>query len=308
MSGSRSFALLLATLLPVAGCTAEHAPVAHEFDGPTAMARVETQLAFGPRVPGTAPHRAMAAWLDSLARAGADTVVTQTWTHVTATGDSVPMTNIIARFNPAATERVLYLAHWDTRPRADAPGSEHPDQPIPGANDGASGVAVLLGVMDALRANRPTIGVDLAFLDGEDYGEFTPPLADVLIGARYYADHLLPPGKPDFAVLWDMVGAKDLKIAQEPQSAVAAPDVMTMVWAVAERLGYGHVFVNEPGATMTDDHIPLIDAGIRAIDIIGWPYQYWHTVDDTADKLSVESLEAVGNTAVAVIREADGEK
>ncbi len=302
MSGRRSFALLLAAALPLAACTAEH--LVREFDGPAAMARVEQQLAFGPRVPGTAPHRAMAAWLDSLARAGADTVVRRDWVHVTVTGDSVPMTNLVARFNPAATERILYVAHWDTRPRADAPGSTHADQPIPGANDGASGVAVLLGVLDALKANRPTIGVDLLFVDGEDYGEFSPVMADVLVGAKHYAaDPLLP--KPSFAVVWDMVGAKDLKIAKEPGSAVAAPDVVTTIWAIAERLGYGHVFVQEPGAQMTDDHIPLIDAGIRAIDIIGWPYAYWHTIDDTADKLSVESLEAVGNTAVAVIREAD---
>lgn len=305
MAGNRSFALALSVVLPLAACGAEHAELAREFDGGTALARVETQVAFGPRVPGTAPHRAMAAWLDSLSRAAADTVVVQSWTHVTTDGDSVPMTNVIARFNPAATERILYVAHWDTRPRADAEGSAHPDQPIPGANDGGSGVAVLLGVMDALRAKRPVIGVDLLFVDGEDYGSFTPPEKDVLIGARHYAGNVLPPGKPDFAIVWDMVGARDLKLAKEPGSAIAAPDIITMVWEIAERLGYGHVFVNEPGVQITDDHIPLIDAGIRAIDVIGWPYTWWHTVDDTPDKLSAESLEAVGNTAVAVIREMD---
>ena len=305
MLRGRPTSALLAVLLPLAACTGE--PLVREFQGEQAMTRVEQQLAFGPRVPGTAGHQAMAAWLDSLSRERADTVVVQRWTHVTATGDSLPMVNVIARFNPAATERILYVAHWDTRPRADAFASADSTTPIPGANDGASGVAVLLGVMDALAAQRPTIGVDLLFVDGEDYGTFGVEQVDVLIGSEYYARNILPPAKPDFAVVWDMVGAADLRIAKEPQSAVAAPDVIDLVWGVAERLGYGHVFVQEPGQAVTDDHIPLIQAGIRAIDVIGWPYEHWHTMRDTIDKLSVESLTAVGNVAVAVIREVDGQ-
>jgi Zn-dependent M28 family amino/carboxypeptidase len=247
----------------------------------------------------------MAAWLDSLSHALADTVVVQRWNHVTAGGDSLPMINVIARFNPETTTRVLYVAHWDTRPRADADSSGPTDQPIAGANDGASGVAVLLGVMDALAARPPTIGVDLLFVDGEDYGFFVPEPVDVLIGSEYYARNQLPPARPDFAVVWDMVGAANLRLTKEPQSAVAAPDVIDLVWDTAERLGYGHVFVQEAGQTITDDHLPLIRAGIRAIDVIGWPYPHWHTLEDTADKLAVESLEAVGNVAVAVIREVD---
>ncbi len=294
---------LLALLLPLAACAGE--PLVREFQGEQAMARVEEQLAFGPRVPGTPGHAAMAAWLDSLSRASADTVVVQRWTHVSAAGDSLPMVNVIARFNPAATERILYVAHWDTRPRADAFGSPDSLTPIPGANDGGSGVAILLGVMDALRAQPPTIGVDLLFVDGEDYGSFAE-MQDVLIGSEHYARNILPPGKPDFAVVWDMVGAANLRLPKEPQSAVAAPDVIDLVWGVAERMGYGHIFVQEAGQSVTDDHIPLIRAGIRAIDVIGWPYDHWHTMRDTIDKLSVESLTAVGNVAVAVIREVDG--
>lgn len=303
MVRGRPTSAVLAVLLPLAACGGE--PLVREFQGEVAMARVEAQLAFGPRVPGTAGHRAMAAWLDSLSRERADTVVVQRWIHVTAGGDSLPMVNVIARFNPAATERILYVAHWDTRPRADALASPDSTSPIPGANDGGSGVAVLLGVMDALASRPPAIGVDLLFVDGEDYGFFAPEQVDVLIGSQYYARNLLPPGKPDFAVVWDMVGAANLRLTQEPQSAVAAPDVMDLVWGVAERMGYGHVFVQEPGLPVTDDHIPLIQAGIRAIDVIGWPYEHWHTMRDTIDKLSVESLTAVGNVAVAVIREVD---
>jgi Zn-dependent M28 family amino/carboxypeptidase len=266
------------------------------------MARVEEQLAFGPRIPGTAAHAAMAGWLDSLARTMADTSVVQRWMHPTATGDSVPMFNVIARFNPAATTRVLYVAHWDTRPSADAPGTSTADQPVPGANDGASGVAVLLGVMEALRAAPPEIGVDLLFVDGEDFGHFGPPRVDMLVGSTYYAAHQLPPGRPTFAVVWDMVGAHGLRIGQESSGSVAAPDVVTRVWGIAAAMGYGHVFVQESIGAITDDHVPLIDAGIRAIDVIGWPYAHWHTVNDTYDKISRESLEAVGNVAVGVLR------
>ena len=300
----RSPAVLLALVIGAwsSGGSAQLAP---EFDGARAMARAQTQLDFGPRIPGSAGHRAMAAWLDSTSRAVADTVVTQRWVHVTTTGDSLPMVNVIARFNPEASRRILYLAHWDTRPRADDPNSRDTTAAVPGANDGASGVSVLLGVMDALAASRPAIGVDLLFVDGEDYGEFVEPYADVLIGSQYYAAHPVAETKPEFAVLWDMVGAADIRIPREGYSAIAAPAVVDRVWQVAERMGYGHIFVATSGISLIDDHKPLIDAGVRAIDVIGWPYPQHHTPDDTFDKLSEATLTAVGNVAVAVIREAD---
>jgi Zn-dependent M28 family amino/carboxypeptidase len=303
----RPFAVLVAVL--IGGCTAGgSAQLVKEFDGARALERAGTQLAFGPRIPGSEGHRAMAAWLDSTARVGADTVVTQRWSHVTQTGDTLPMINVIARFNPDADRRVLYLAHWDTRPRADDPNSRDTTAAVPGANDGASGVSVLLGVMDALAAKRPTIGVDLLFVDGEDYAAFVEPYTDVLIGSTYYAAHPVSATKPEFAVLWDMVGAAETQIPREGYSAIAAPAVVDQVWAVAERMGYGHIFVATSGVSLIDDHKPLIDAGIRAIDVIGWPYPYHHTPDDTLDKLSAETLAAVGNVAVAVIREADRQR
>ncbi len=295
---------LMPVLLLSAACGRKAEPPAREFDAAVAMQRVEQQLAFGPRIPGTAGHRAMAEWLDSLAQAGSDTTATQRWTHVTADGDSVPMVNVIARFNPAATRRVVYMAHWDTRPRADGPTSSDHSVAVVGANDGASGVAVLLGVMDALRASPPpeTLGVDLVFVDGEDFGEFGPPRVDVLVGSTWYAAHLPPPGKPEFVVVWDMVGQHGLRLGRESLGSIAAADVVDLVWDTAAEMGYGHIFVNESIGPITDDHVPLIDAGIRAIDVIGWPYLHWHTPDDTFDKISAESLEAVGNVAVAVLR------
>lgn len=302
MSTTRRLAAAAALL---SACAAGNTtPAAREFDGKQAMAYVVTQVGFGPRIPGTPGHARTAAWIDSMSHLRADTVVTQRWWHHTAKGDSVEMINLMARINPAATDRVLYLAHWDTRPHA----SNDPKDTVsavPGANDGASGVAILLGVMDALKKSRPTIGVDLLFVDGEDFGSFDPPRRDVLIGAQYYARNQIGP-RPMFAVLFDMVGGKDLVIPKESGSEVAAAEVVEKVWSIAEQMGYGQIFTRQMHAVV-DDHLPLIDpGGIRAIDVITDLARYpaWHTSGDTPDKLSVASLEAVGNVAVAVIRSA----
>ena len=297
--------LLLCALL-LAGCEERAAAPSRTFDAAQAYAYAERQVAFGPRVPGEPGHVAMAAWLDSLLRTRADTVVLQRWTHVTAAGDTLPLVNVIARFNPASTERILMLAHWDTRPMSDqAPRPEDRESPVPGANDGASGVAVLLGVADALDSVPPGIGVDLLFVDGEDYGDFSArPRRDVLIGSQYYAEHQVGP-RPLFAVLFDMVGDRDLRISAEGNSMVGAPEVVDLVWHVAAELGHRGVFVPHEGTTIDDDHIPLQQAGIRAIDVIDFSYGpnngWWHTPEDTMDKISAESLGIVGQVALGVI-------
>lgn len=296
-------ALLLAAL--TACQAADATPQANEFSGERALARVSDQVGFGPRVPGTAGHQKTARWLDSIGRALADTTIRQEWIHRTASGDTLPMINIMARFNPTATDRILYMAHWDTRPRADAYGDQRYN-PIQGANDGASGVAVLIGVMEALKKNPPKGGVDILFLDGEDYGQFVPELVDVLIGSTYYVANPIVAEKPRFAVLFDLVGQYDLRLPIEQESQIAAPDVVDLVWSTAERLGHGNIFVRRSGGTVIDDHIPFIRAGYKAIDIIPdiSAYPHWHTTNDTYDKVSARSLGAVGAVAVAVIRTA----
>lgn len=295
-------------LLLLLGCQA--APPPKEFDGAAALGYVKRQLDFGPRIPGSPGHAQMAAWLDSLLKTRADTVVIQAWTHTTKAGTELPLQNIIARFNPQAPRRLLFLAHWDTRPFADSDTGANAKQPVAGANDGASGVAVLLGMADALKKSPPAagIGVDLMMVDGEDYGVFSEEV-DVLIGSRYYAAHQLPGPKPDFAVLLDMVGDRDLNIYQEGYSLTAAPDVVDKVWSTAARLGYSKYFVAKDRHTLTDDHVPLQKAGIRAIDVIDFDYPdanngnaYHHTVLDTIDKVSAESLKIVGDVMIAVIR------
>jgi hypothetical protein len=277
-----------------------------EFDGQAAFHYVEQQLAFGPRIPGTAAHRAMGDWLDSLLRARADTVIVQSWNHVTLKGDTLPLRNFIARFNPAATRRVLYLAHWDTRPASGPDNNQDFSQPVPGANDGGSGVAILLGVADRLKASpSATLGVDLLFVDGEDYGIFSQQ-KDVLIGTRYYIAHRPAGSPPEFAVLFDMVGDKDLKLPPESYSSIGAPEVVDRVWSTAEALGYTSYFPRADGGALEDDHRPLQEAGISAIDVVDFRFgpdnTYWHSPNDTADKVSAESLKIVGDVAMAVLR------
>ena len=280
-------------------------PPAREFNGQAAFAYLQRQLAFGPRVPGTEGHRRTAEWLEQELRARADTVLVQRWTHVTLAGDSLPMVNLVARFNPAATERVLYLAHWDTRPMSDQAEGADSTKPVPGANDGASGVALLLGIADLLDSlPTRTIGVDLLFVDGEDYGVFDAK-ADVLIGSRYYAAHQAPGAVPKLAVLWDMVADADLRIHPEGNSLLAAPDVVDLVWSTAQALGYAQYFDPTPKHTVIDDHVELQKAGIKAIDVLDFDYPAWHTPGDTIDKVSANSLKVVGDVAAAVLRRVD---
>jgi peptidase M28-like protein len=300
----RTLLSLFAALLTA--CTSRDGPPPG-FDGARAFGYLKAQVGFGPRIPGQAGHEHMGDWLDSLLRARADTLVVQAWTHTTADGAKLPLRNFLARFRPAATQRILFLAHWDTRPRADRDPVDS-TKPVPGANDGASGAAVLLGLADALKATPPTVGVDLLFVDGEDYGDFDKAKEDVLIGSRYYAANLPPGGRPLYAVLLDMVADRELQIKEEGQSLLAAPDIVDLVWRTARDIGYAQYFIPSPGPTLTDDHVELHKVGIRAIDVVDFDYgpnhTWWHTAQDTIDKVSQRSLQIVGDVMLALIRRA----
>jgi hypothetical protein len=297
--------LRLAILTAFMGC--QSAPPPKELDGQAALTYAKTQVEFGPRIPGTEGHRKTAEWIDSLIRQRADSVVVQAWTHRTKSGDSLPMRNLIGRWNVSAERRLLFLAHWDTRPVADSDTGTRSTQPVPGANDGASGVAVLLAMADALKKLPPVIGVDLLFVDGEDYGTF--PDTDVLIGSSYYAKNQVAGPRPEYAVLLDMVGGKGSVFPKEGYSVTAAPAVVDLVWQTAARVGAGSYFPNETSRSITDDHVPLQQVGIRAIDVVAdfgpsTSFPYHHTVDDTVDKLAAATLQAVGDVMMALIREA----
>ncbi|HEU4649225.1 MAG TPA: M28 family peptidase [Gemmatimonadales bacterium] len=296
----------LFVLLVVAAC--KDAPPPREVSGEQLLAYVDTQLAFGPRIPGSDGHRRMGRWLDSLLRTRADTVLVDDWVHVTGRGDTLPLRNVLARFRPAAPRRVLYVAHWDTRPRADAKTSTDTLAPVPGANDGASGVALLLGVADALRASPPNVGVDLLFVDGEDFGSFDDS-TETLLGSRRFARQLPPGSQPAFAIVWDMVGDREQRLLQEAWSLTAAPALVEQVWVRAAALGYGDRFVAKADRPAIDDHLPLQQAGIAAIDVIDFDYgpenRWHHTTEDTRDKLSGESLAVAAHVAMALLRGAD---
>jgi glutaminyl-peptide cyclotransferase len=313
----RMFTLLLALLPLAAGC--DRLPGATRprtaFDAAAAMDYTRTQLAFGPRVPGSAGWTRTGDWIVTMMKARADTVVEQRWMHRTLKGDSIPLRNVLARWNPKATQRILYVTHWDSRPTADEdPVLGNRGTPIPGANDGAAGVALLVAIGDALRKAPPTVGVDLLFVDGEDYGaSFDPPYADVLLGSQYFASHLPTPDyRPIFGVLWDMIADKDLNILQESHSLSAAPEVVSRVWQRAADLGYSRYFLPTGGYEVTDDHVPLIERGLRVIDVIDLDYgpptpdghaspSYHHTLQDTIDKISQQSLQIVGDVALSLL-------
>lgn len=272
------------------------------FSGATALALVDTQVAFGPRVPGTEGHRSQLDWMTSRLAAVADTVVTQSFTHVhSETGEELPLTNVIARFNPQAERRLLFLAHWDTRPTSDAAAAELQDMPVPGANDGGSGTAVLLAVADVLAGDRPDVGVDILLVDGEDFG---PSPADMFLGARHYAVNQLAP-RPVYGVLLDMVGDATPRFPVEGNSAMLAPQVATRVWNVAHALGYAGYFPRTTGQPLNDDHIPLNQAGIPTVDVIDFDYgpanSFWHTPEDTVDKIRAATLEMVGELVLELI-------
>jgi Zn-dependent M28 family amino/carboxypeptidase len=268
------------------------------FDGQRALSYARTFMEFGPRVPGTEAHRRAGDWIVSEMRARADTVYEQTWWHRLQNGDSIPLRNVVARFQPAVAERLLYVTHWDSRPVAEkSRDAAQRTQPTPGANDGASGVGLFMALGDLLRTTPPALGVDLVFVDGEDYGTFAPDV-DVLLGSTYFARHLpSDPYQPLFGVVWDLIGEADLRIPQEAHSLRRAPEVVDRVWRAAADLGHGNVFVPTATFEITDDHLPLLDVGLRVIDVIDLDYQWHHTTDDTTDKLSAHSLKVVGDVA-----------
>ena len=268
------------------------------FDADRAYADLMRQCKFGPRVPGTEAHARCARWLTHQLRACADSVALQSFTPK-ARGKPLPLTNIVSTFNPDGRRHILFCAHWDSRPAADCdPTLANRSKPVPGANDGASGVAVLLEIARALKASPPQQRVTIALFDGEDYG---PSREDMYLGSREFAERYSEP-LPAWAVLLDMVGDRDLRITQERFSLQKAPEVVDRIWGAAARAGCD-AFVRQPGPAVLDDHVFLLQKGIPCVDVIDFDYPYWHTLEDTPDKCSPESLEQVGRALLRAIAE-----
>lgn len=274
------------------------------FDGAPAMELVREQVELGPRVPGMEGHRAQLDWMLARLDSLAPDVVADTFGHTTEGGDTLTLTNVLARFRPEETRRILFLAHWDTRPRSDqAADSSLHDTPVPGANDGASGTAVLLHLATLLNEAPPPMGVDLLLVDGEDYG---PGTDDMFLGAKRYAERLDDMDvRPIYGVLLDMVGDADPLFPVEGYSAQYASAVVRKIRRVVERLGYTETFPDRVGQEVGDDHIPLIEAGLPTANIIDFEYgpdhAYWHTPNDVPEHMSAETLGMVGEVVTELI-------
>jgi hypothetical protein len=271
------------------------------FDAQRAFRFLREQCELGPRVPGTLGHEKGREYIvNALKKTSAD-VELQEFTHKTMAGEVLSLTNIHARFGNSK-DRILLCAHWDTRPTADNdPDPQARTQPIPGANDGASGVAVLLEVARVLAERTPPLGVDIVLFDGEDYGSFLK-MEDVLIGSTYFSRKSRG-YRPKAAILIDMVGDRNLQILQEGYSLESSPQLVARIWQLAGKLGYSWVFLDGESGQIVDDHLPLNQAGIPCIDLIDMQYSYWHTREDTPDKCSPESLKIIGTVLLKLIYE-----
>jgi glutaminyl-peptide cyclotransferase len=287
-----------------------------EFNPDTAYAFIEEQVAFGPRIPGTPAQTKCAAWIESKVKSYHAKVVVQDlkvelWNH-----QMVPCKNIIASFNPDQKKRILLCTHWDTRPWSDQDRA-NPKKPFDGADDGGSGVGILLEIARYLSSQPTQVGVDLVFFDVEDYG---PPKWDpqakneeingYCIGTQHWADQ---PHVTDyrayFGILLDMVGAKNATFPQEGVSLQYAPSIVKKVWDVAISLGYGNYFVYDKAPGITDDHTFVNSInGTPTIDIINMDRtspngfaKHWHTQQDNMSIIDKSTLKAVGQTLMQVI-------
>ena len=276
-----------------------------QYDGGSALELCRQQCEFGPRVPGTTAHARCAEWLLTTLQASCDTVILQTGTVQTATEGKIGIKNIIGVINPEASQRLLLLAHWDTRPWADNdPDEANHTKPVMGANDGASGVGVLLQLAKQLKQAGTSLGVDILLVDAEDMGVDDNEESWAL-GTQYWAQHPHVEGyKPLFGILLDMVGSSDATFTREYYSTQYAGGFVDLVWKNAA----GSHFINAQGGAVTDDHIFVNRAGISCIDIIDMRSNSdtgfcpeWHTVHDTMDAIDPATLAEVGQTLLNVI-------
>lgn len=296
-SGARFLRALFASLSLAAGCGGVSPPP--EPDGQRAFMHLERQVAFGPRVPGSRAAEACRRYiLQELQRTTPHTRA-QRFTLKDPYGpDSLRLVNLLAHFHPDRPRRILLGAHYDSRPRADRDEPALQEQPVPGANDGGSGVAVLLEVATALASWDPGIGVDLVFFDGEDYGK-EGDVHHYLLGSQHFVA-TMGDYRPLAFLLVDMVGDRDLDIPMEGYSLNLAPRLTRLVFAVAESL-QAPGFRSEPGQPITDDHVPFLGVGIAAVDLIDLDYPEWHTTRDLPDRCAPESLHSVSRVLLGAL-------
>lgn len=287
------------------------------FNEQNAFNDIQTQCDFGPRVPGTQAWKDCSAWIEEeFKKTGCEVSIQETTVKVWD-GSTVPCRNIIARMNPENTDRLLLCAHWDTRPWADNDENEQKHkEPILGANDGASGVAVILEIARQLKAQPITTGVDFICFDVEDMG--TPQWVNTnedtnntwCLGSTYWAQQAAKDNyHARFGILFDMVGGRGAQFAMEGISRHYAEPVVQLLWHTAHQLGYGHYFPLKDGGYVTDDHLPINQiVGVPTLDIVphheDGPSSFgptWHTAKDTPENIDSNTLKAVGQSVLQLI-------
>jgi glutaminyl-peptide cyclotransferase len=300
------------TLPPESKLTLKPRPA---FDADSAYAFIEKQVRFGPRVPNTKEHTRCASWLEKKLKSYGATVIIQKAQLTAYNGQELSAVNIMGQINPNASKRILLCAHWDSRPYADRDSKERM-KPIDGANDGASGVGVLLEVLRAIHLDSidPDLGVDIVFFDAEDYGK---PEGSMLgnsgdswcLGSQYWAKNLpIKDYKPEFGILLDMVGAADAVFPKEGVSLYYAPQIVDKVWKIAGAMGHENYFRSFKGNEITDDHRYLNEiAKIPTIDIIHYDMgrfdfgEFHHTHADNMDVIDKSTLQVVGDVVLQVL-------
>jgi len=296
------------------------------FNRDSAYAYVAKQVAFGPRVVNSEGHKACREWLVQQFEAFGATVIEQNFDAKAYTGEVLKSTNIIAQYNPANTDRIVLAAHWDTRHIADSPlSTERKNEPILGADDGGSGVGVLLELARQLSTADLQLGVDIVLFDAEDYGESKDDVEDEAEGARnrdtwglgsqYWSRNLHRSGyKPRYGVLLDMVGSRNARFPKEQYSKYFAAPVVEKVWGLANKLGYSNYFHNADGGGVTDDHYFVNTiAKIPMIDIVNLPIDsenkgfgdHWHTHNDGIEVINKRTLKAVGQVLLELLIKED---
>lgn len=285
------------------------------FNADSAYAYVKSQCDFGPRVPESKAHKACGDYLVSFFKQYADTVIEQNFTSKLYNGKAVKGRNIIVSFNLSSTDRALFSAHWDSRAWADNdPDEKNHKTPIIGANDGASGVGVLMEMARCLKMKPTSVGVDIVLFDVEDQGcpewdeTDIEDQSDWCLGSQHWAKNLhIPFYQAKYGILLDMVGYSNPLFVKESQSMYYAPSIMNKVWQIAKDIGYGNMFSDEQIGGVMDDHIwvnkyakiPMID--IVQYDPMGSFFPYWHTIKDDINCISKNTLKAVGDVCLVAI-------
>lgn len=288
--------------------------VVPSFNEDTAFAFVKKQVDFGPRVPGTKAHANAAKYFEEVLKSYGAEVQVQTGNIKTFDGKSFELKNIIARFQSKETKRILLAAHWDTRPFADQ-DSKNTNDAIDGANDGGSGVGVLLEIARQLSINKPSLGVDIILFDLEDYGQpdnskFPEMRDSYCLGSQYWAKNpTIQNYRPMYGVLLDMVGGENIYFIQEEVSRTYAPQVLEYVWQKAALAGYSSNFSYEQTPAIIDDHyyinsianIPMIDLIHRDGSTMSGFWKHWHTHEDKLDNIDKKSLKITGQVLMQLI-------